>query len=177
MVDLGLRMFVIAGRRVAPVCLLALTLSVSWLPGAAAQEPPAGAVNLARELLQLRGATSLFDAVVPGVIETAKNTFLQTNPGLSKDLNDVATQFRNEFSKKTAELQNEVAKVYAKTFTEQEIREAIAFYRTPLGKKLTADEPQALDQMMATAQSWADRFSDDIVARFRAEMKKKGHDI
>jgi hypothetical protein len=46
-----------------------------------------------------------------------------------------------------------------------------------VGKKLIATEPQILEQSMRRVQSWADQLSDQMMGRFRAEMKKKGHTL
>jgi len=148
---------------------------------AGAQQPPpppsANSIALAKELVVLKGGNQMFGAIVPGVIESAKNTFLPTNPNLSKPLNEVAGTLHREYSGKTEELMNEVAKAYATRFTEQELKEIVAFYKTTLGKKLLADEPKAIESGFARAKEWANTFSDQAVARFRSEMKKKGYDL
>ena len=72
---------------------------------------------------------------------------------------------------------NEVAKLYAIRFTEQELKDALAFYKSPLGRKLLEQEPNLLDQSMKNAQTWADKFSEEVIAKMRAEMKKRGHEI
>jgi hypothetical protein len=119
----------------------------------------------------------MFDPLIPGVIESAKNSLLPTNPQLGKDLNEVATQLRKEYEPKRAELLNEVAKVYAQHFSEQELKDLVAFYKTPLGRKMITEEPLALNQSLGAAQAWATRFSDEVLERFRAEMKKRGHPL
>ncbi len=162
---------------VAALSGMAVAAVIAFCGAARAQEPSGSALASAKELIELKGATHMFDPVVPGVIETAKNTFLQTNPGLSKDLNEVATKLRSELAGKRAEIANEIARIYAQQFTEKELKDAVTFYKTPLGKKLIDVEPRVLDQGMTAAQSWADRFSEEVVRKFRAEMKRKGHDI
>jgi hypothetical protein len=142
-----------------------------------AQEPSPAAVAAAKELMELKGATNMFDSLIPGVIETAKNTLLRTSPHLAKDLNDVATQLRTESAGKRPEINNEMARIYAQRFTEKEIKDAVAFYKTPLGKKIVEVEPQVLEASMTRIQVWADQFSDNVMTRFRAEMKKKGHTL
>ena len=72
---------------------------------------------------------------------------------------------------------NEVAKLYAMRFTEQELKDALAFYKSPLGRKLLAEEPNLLDQSMKNAQTWADKLSEEVIAKMRTEMKKRGHEI
>jgi hypothetical protein len=140
-------------------------------------EPSPAAVSAAKELIEMKGAMTMFEALVPGVIETAKNAFLRTSPGLSKDLNEVAAALRTEFAGKRAEIANEIARTYAAQFTDKELREVIAFYKTPAGKKVIEVEPRVLEQSMTRVQSWAERFSEDMMTRFRADMRKRGHNL
>jgi len=135
------------------------------------------AIAAAKELVALKGGATMFDPLVPGVIESAKNSLVPTNPQLQQQLNEVAAQLRKEFDPKRAEILNEVAKVYAQRFTEPELKEIVAFYKTPIGKKMIIEEPIALDQSLKVAQAWATRFSDEVLERFRAEMKKKGYNL
>lgn len=169
-----------ANKPTLAMCHLALVvvLSLFVTTGATqAQQPSATAVDLARQIILIKGGNNMFDPIIPGVIETAKNNFLPTNPGLSKDLNEVALLLRKEFEPKRAELLNEVARAYAERFSEQELRELVTFYKTPLGQKVVTEEPRALDAGMSRAQTWANNFSEVVMTRMRAEMKKRGHDL
>jgi hypothetical protein len=142
-----------------------------------APAPSPTAIAAAKELVSLKGGATMFDPLIPGVIESVKNTFAPTNPQLGQPLNDVAAQLRKDYDSKRAELLNEVAKIYARHFTEQELKDIVAFYKTPVGKKMIVEEPQALDESLKTAQAWATRFSDEVMERFRVEMKKKGYNL
>ncbi len=131
----------------------------------------------AKELVVLKGGTAMFEPLIPGVIESAKNNFLPTNPQLAQPLNQIAAELRKEYEPKRDEILEDVAKIYAQHFTEQELKDLLAFYKTPLGKKLIAQEPIALDQSLKATQAWAVHFSDEVVQRFRVEMKKKGYNL
>lgn len=159
-----------------PVALaLGLALAV-WVGAADAQQPSASAITTAKEVITAKGAAALYDPLVPGVIEQAKSVFLQANPTLGKDLNEVAVKLRAEYAPRKAEVLNDMAKLYASRFTEQELKDALAFYKSPLGRKLLAEEPNILDQSMKNAQTWADRLSQEVIAKIRTEMKKRGHE-
>jgi uncharacterized protein len=169
-----------ANKPTLAICYLALVIALSLFVTTGptqAQQPSAVAVDLARQVILIKGGNNMFEPIVPGVIETAKNNFLPTNPGLSKDLNEVALQLRKEFEPKSAELLTEVARAYAARFSEQELRELVTFYKSPLGQKVVIEEPRALDAAMARAQDWANNFSEVVMSRMRAEMKKRGHDL
>ena len=153
---------------------LALAMSVG---AADAQQPSATAIATAKELITVKGAAPLWQPLVPGVIEQAKSVFLQTNPMLGKDLNEVAAKMRAEYAPRGAEVLNDVARLYASRFTEQELKDALAFYKSPLGRKMVTEEPNILDQSMRNAQNWANKLSEEVISKMRAEMKKRGHDI
>ncbi len=147
-------------------------------PVAHAQEPSATAIAVAQELVIAKGGAVMFDPVIPGVIESAKNSYVPTNPNLIKELNDVAAILHKELdAPKKAELLREVARIYAEHFTEQELKDIVVFYKTPLGQKLLREEPVALEQSFKRAQDWANAFSEVAMSRFRAEMQKKGHPL
>ena len=156
----------------------ALAFCLAWLAVAApavAQSP--SALATAKELLQVKGATSMFDPIIPGIIENTKNMILPSNPGLFRDINEVATRLRNELAPRRGEVVDQIARLYAQKFTEAEMKEIIAFYKSPVGKKFVTEEPALIDQGLQHADAWAKQMAEDILNRFRVEMKKKGHDL
>jgi uncharacterized protein len=164
--------------RTPGAAMLALALALALGGGAVnAQQPSPGALAAAKELVAVKGASAVYEPLVPGVIEQAKGVFLQANPMLSKDLNEVAAKLRAEYAPRSAEVVNDVAKIYATRFTEQELKDTLAFYKSPLGRKLLVEEPAILDQSMRNAQNWANRLSEEVIIKMRAEMKKRGHEI
>jgi hypothetical protein len=159
--------------------LFAAVLAITCLAATAvaAQEPSAGALAAARDMLTAKGGNTFFDPVVPGVIESVKNSLVPTNPQLSKELNDVAVMLRKDYEPKRAEVFDNVARVFAQHFTEQELKNITAFYKSPLGQKMLKEEPVAIEQSLKSAQDWANNFSEAVTARFRSEMQKKGHKL
>jgi hypothetical protein len=166
------RFFVPTARAVA----LGLALAAAAI-SAQAQQPSAATLASARELMEIKGVKNLVEPVVVGVVQQTTGTILQTNPGLSKDLDEVSAQLRNEYQPRVAEMTNEIVQLYAQRFSEQELKEAIAFYKSAAGKKMLAEEPRILDATYARLQQWAIRFQDEVMTRVRAEMKKRGHNL
>ena len=160
-------------RGIRPAAL-AVTL-VAFSPVADAQQISIAAVQTAKEIVSVTGATTLFTPLIPGVIEQAKNLFLQQNPGLSKDLNEIAAKLRTDLAPRFDELTSEVAKLYAAHFTEAELKEILAFYKTPVGTKLINEQPKVGEEGLKFAQDWANKLSDQVIANMRDELKKRGH--
>src|SRR5690349_14013004 len=95
---------------------LALGFLSCAAPSLAQQQPSANAIAMAKELLTAKGATAMFDPLIPGMIETMKNNILPTNPGLFKDLNEVAAKLRTELAPRRGEIVDEIARLYALKF-------------------------------------------------------------
>jgi len=162
-------------RRVVRLAAVVAALAVS-VPAAYAQQPPSAAsVAVAKQLIDTTGATTVFNPLIAGVVEQAKILFLQQNPSLAPDLNEVAAKLRTELQPRFREINDAVAKIYATNFTEQELKEVLAFYQTPAGKKFLVAQPKVIDSSMGFAQDWANKLSDEVVSKMRDEMKKKGH--
>lgn len=159
--------------------LAALVLSLTCAsPVAFAQpQPSAAAITTAKELISVTGATALFNPLIAGVVEQAKILYLQQDPGLAKDLNEITAQMRSDLAPRFTELTDEVARLYATDFSEQELKEILSFYKSPTGQKLLQQQPKVVDNSMKFAQTWANKLSDEVVAKMRDELKKRGHTL
>ena len=166
------RFFVPTARAVA----LGVALAAAAV-AAQAQQPSAATLANARELVDIKGVKNLVEPVVVGVVQQTTGTILQTNPGLSKDLDEVSAQLRAEYQPRIGEMTNEIVRLYAQRFTDQELKEAVAFYKSPAGKKILTEEPKILDESYARIQQWASRLQDEVMTRVRVEMKKRGHNL
>ena len=159
--------------------LLALAVMGAAKPVLAqtAAAPSPNAILIAKQIIEIKGVKKLFEPLVRGVVEKVKNQFMQTNFMWAKDLNEVADQLTKEYEPRTSELVDESARIYASHFTEAELKQILAFYQTPVGRKVIVEEPKALDQSVANAGIFGDKLSEEIINKFRDEMKKRGHDI
>ena len=171
--------------RSLPAAALAMALVLIVAPAIAQQGPPAApgkpgspaALAAAKEILTMKNAGAMFAGAVPGLVERTKTTLLQSNLNLQKDLNEVAIIVATNLAGREKEIANGMAQIYTNEFTEQELKDLVTFYKTPLGQKLLANEPRAIQGSMGYMQLWAQYFSEIINGAFRTEMKKRGKEI
>jgi hypothetical protein len=156
--------------------LLALALVVMVTP-AKAQQPSASAIALAKDIIVAKGSSTMYDPIVPGVVDRIRALLIQTSPMLSRELNEVTVQLKREYASRIGEPINEMARLYAARFTEQELKDALAFYKSPLGVKIINEEPAILEASLERMQAWREKFSEEVVIKFRNEMRKKGHEL
>jgi hypothetical protein len=143
-------------------------------PSQAEQQPSAAAVALATQILEIKGGTTAFDPAIEGVVTHHKNAFLQINPNAARAVDDVARTVRADSAARKQELHNEIALGYASQFSEQDLKDLLAFYQTPLGKKIIEQEPRAGEAAAQRVQLWVDKYADDVANKMRAELRKKG---
>jgi uncharacterized protein len=162
-------------RRVRLAAVALVLVVASPIANAQQQQPSPAAIATAKELIAVTGATTLFSPLIAGVVEQAKVLFLQQDPSLSKDLNEISAQIRTDLTPRFSELSDEVARLYATNFSEQELKDILTFYKSPAGQKLLQEQPKVVDASMKFAQDWANKLSDQVIAKMRDELKKKGH--
>ena len=144
------------------------------VPQAAAPMPPADHVALARQVVELSGASSSFENVIPAFVEQAKSLFLPTNPDLGRQFNEVGDILKVEFQPRVNELIQGIAVAYAQRFTIEELRRIQAFYQSADGQKLVRTIPSIMEETFGRSQQWSQVVTRDIVARFREEFAKRG---
>jgi hypothetical protein len=142
-----------------------------------AHQPSPAALLLAKQILEIKHVEDVFKPMIRGVVLKTRDVFMQTNFMWSKDLNEIAANLEREYSARTKELLDRAAGIYATHFSEPELKQLLSFYQSPLGQKVIDEEPKALDESMTMAGTWADDFSQDVINKMRAEMKKRGHDL
>jgi uncharacterized protein len=169
--------------RILPAAGLALALAMAALPAAAQQAaaPPKAAspaaIAAAKEILAMKNASAMYQNAVPNIVQQTKDTLLQTNLNYQKDLNEVAVIVAKNLAGREKEIGDGMAQIYANEFTEQELKDLVIFYKSPLGQKLLANEPRAIQSSMAYMNQWAQQFGEIVNGEFRAEMRKRGKQI
>jgi hypothetical protein len=73
------------------------------------------------------------------------------------------------------EFADEIAAIYARNFTPDEIRDLVVFYRSPTGQKLIDKLPIVAKQSMETGQAWGRKLAGELQSRIAEELRKRGH--
>src|SRR6266576_6001782 len=167
--------------RILSAAGLALGLALAGAP-AWAQQPAApplkqaspAAIAAAKEILTMKNASAMYANAVPNLVQQTKDVLLQNNLNYQKDLNEVAVIVAQSLAGREKEIGEGMAKIYASDFTEQELKDLVTFYKSPLGQKLLTQEPKTIFASINYMNQWAQGFAADIGNQFSAEMKKRG---
>lgn len=160
-------------------CALGIVVASALASVSAQQQPaPSGAaIEAAREILKLKNVHAIYDNAVPGLVQKTRDTLLQTNINYQKDLNEVAVIVAKNLAGREQDIGEGMARIYASEFTEQELKDLVTFYKSPLGQKLIVSEPKAVQASIAFMNQWGQAFGEIVNGQFRAEMRKRGKEI
>ena len=176
--------------KILPVAGIVLGLTLGGPPAVAQQaqapakqaQAPAkqaspAAIAAAKEILAMKNANAMFANAVPNIVQKTKDALLQSNLNYQKDLEEVAVIVAKNLAGREKEIGDGMAQIYASAFTEQELKDLVTFYKSPLGQKLIVNEPQAIQYSMSYMNQWAQNFAEIVNGEFRAEMRKRGKQI
>jgi hypothetical protein len=143
-------------------------------PSRAADAPPPRADVV--QLMQISGAGNIVQELAPLISRQITAAMRRANPSVSDRTVQIVTQVATSYMTdptRTRELIDQIAAVYANTFTPAEIQQLIAFYGTPVGRKLAPSLPQITTESAQIGQAWALRMvpglREAITARLSAE--------
>jgi hypothetical protein len=164
---------------------LALGLAFACQPASAQQAPTTqplkpgtpACMAAAREILSMKNAAAMYANAVPTIVQQTKDQLMSTNLNYQKDLNEVAVIVVQKMAGREKEIGEGMAQIYCNEFTEKELVDLLAFYKSPLGQKLISSEPRAIQFSMSYMNGWAQNFAEIVNGEFRAEMRKRGKQI
>jgi uncharacterized protein len=175
--------------RTAGAVLLSMALAVSPViaqqpakpaapaPAATPAQPNPQQISLARDVVLYSGIARSFETVVPQYFDQISANITRTRPELVQDLKVVMAGLKPEFDKRVDEMIDNAARIYAAHLTEQQLKDAATFFKSPSGVAYTQVQPALMSDLFPAMQTWQKQLSEDMVTRIRAEMKKKGHEI
>ncbi|HEX3502451.1 MAG TPA: DUF2059 domain-containing protein [Xanthobacteraceae bacterium] len=159
-------------RHVIVAVFAALTLlavsPAAWAQTAAqtapqsASTPSPEALAAAHELMAVMKPADQFKAILPVLIQNLKQAVVQGRPEMEKQYDAMMPVFNESAQKRVNELIDTIAVIYASNFTADELRDVIAFYRTPTGQKFLARQPTIAQQSMAAGQELGRAVMGDV---------------
>ena len=112
-----------------------------------------------RKLMAVSGS----DATLKMIPEQILSMIEQQAPALPES---VKAEIQAMFSEEALlSLMDRMVPIYAKYYTQQDMDDLIAFYDTPLGKKLSTVQPQITLESMSVAQQWAAEIGQKVASK------------
>ena len=141
-------------------------------PPAAAPALTDGQIELGRQLVAASGLQPNFNNIILAMMEQIGRSVSRTRPDYADKLRAVLQANEGDFLKNAAQMNEIAARIIASRLGEAEMKDAIAFFGSPSGKKYIAAQPQILDAVIGASEEWRKELSVTMFEKVRAEMKK-----
>ncbi|MCP3463698.1 DUF2059 domain-containing protein [Bradyrhizobium sp. CCGUVB23] len=144
---------------------------------AAAQAPSPEAMTAARKLVTTMKLAEQYRALLPQLLLKLRPVLSQDRPEIERDFDAVTATSSDIYAPFVDQMIDQIAAVYATTFTVDELRQIEAFYAQPAGRKLL-EKSDALTQASALiAQDVTRKAADELKQRLTEALRQKGHKL
>jgi hypothetical protein len=155
------------------IAALVVTATVLAAPGRADEITPER-MAAALEAVHSAKASKGFDNVLPMVTEKVQDQIIRLRPDLYKQITDTVQQQALKLIARRADLDNDVARIWANAFSEEELNAITAFYKSPAGLKFVDIGPKVIGESLQAVKRWSDRIGEELMEKSRADLKKQG---
>jgi uncharacterized protein len=114
------------------------------------------------------------DNILLAVAQQTKGLLSRNDPSHSSQIDEVTNAVALELAAKRPELDRQVQEIWATRFTKSELEEIAKFYASPVGQKLSKETNNLVQMSGVAAQVWQQKLSQEMLAKVREELKKKG---
>jgi uncharacterized protein len=145
--------------------------------GASAETPSPEAMNAARKLVVTLRIADQYRALLPQLLLKLRPVVAQDRPEIEHDYDAMTAPGAEIYAPFFASIIDQIAAVYAASFTLDELRQIEAFYAQPAGRKLL-EKSDALAQASAQiGQDVSQKATDELKQRLVEALRQKGHKL
>ena len=140
---------------------------------AIAQEISDSHLAAARAAIGAMRTTNEYDAILPQTALGVKNELIQQNPNLESDINAVVDETAISLAARRGDLEREVALIYARIFSETELKDISAFYATTTGQKVMDNAPIVIREIRQAAEIWGRGIARDMTQQVGQKLEER----
>lgn len=115
-----------------------------------------------------------FNTVLPDVADQVIAAMVQQRPDLFQQIETVVYDTATEMASRRADLNNDISRLWAQNFSEEELMTITAFYQTSAGQKLANTGDVLLDDTLTVVENWSDRLAEDLLNNSIEELAGQG---
>ncbi len=159
------------------LCVLLLTLPLSGIAAGPESIPAPLRADILR-LIDMTGGAHMGELFGDAIARQISNNLRASHPDISANAFSIIKDETNKtladpgINKQLIEM---LIPIYAKYYTDEDVRQMIAFYKTPLGKKIIKNNPAIAQASMQYGEQWGRNvLAPELIKRIRARFQKEG---
>lgn len=145
--------------------------------GASAQATSPEAMNEARKLVVTLKIADQYRALLPQLLLKLRPVVAQDRPELERDYDAMTAPGADIYAPFFTAMVDQIAAVYAASFTVDELRQIEAFYAQPAGQKFLAQSDALAQASTQIAQDVSQKAADQLKQRLIEALRQKGHKL
>ncbi|AQX19582.1 DUF2059 domain-containing protein [Bartonella sp. WD16.2] len=135
-----------------------------------AQDVKAQHLDSARKMIKVIQATDQFNNFLPSAAYNLKSELINDDPNLATIISEIVDKQALTLAKRRADLEEEIAHVYVKHFSQEELDTIAAFYNSAAGKKFLTEVPNVARDSYSVFDKWRSTVMQDLVKNVEKEM-------
>lgn len=140
---------------------------------AGAQEISQSHLAAALAAAKASGATGGFDGALPLIAETIENQLIRDRPDVYEQIKTATIDAVVKMVPRRLDLDNEVARVWAKSFSEDELKDIATFFNSPAGQKYRDTGTKVVSDSFQVLSSWSDRVGSELTDKVKEALKQQ----
>ena len=142
--------------------------------GGLAQEVAPEHFAVARAAVTASGSTASLDVILPNESEKIKQSLIANRPDAAEQISTIVDGVAIALAPRRRDLEDEVARGYAKLFTAAELKAIADFYKSAAGKKLIEQTPAVGRMIEQSARVWSSGIQRDLQQEVAKKLKEAG---
>ena len=144
-----------------------------------AKKPATGAALTAKhqdteKLMELVGTRRILRELFDQDIEAQITAMRRARPDVPDQFwQDFTAEFKRQAS--PDDLMKVILPIYDRHFTHQEIRQIIALYESPLGRKISTTLPEIQQESVEAGRAWGEQLGDRMHKKLQQRLSEKGY--
>ena len=147
-----------------------IALMPTWQT-AQAQEMSESHLNEAKRAIIATNATVKLNDILPRAATTLTERMISNRPDIDEKISQIVNETALELAPRRGDLEKEVAKIYARVFSEAELVDIGKFFDTDTGKKFLEELPLAIRQIDRASRIWGTGINRDLVQKVNEKMR------
>ncbi|WP_431205319.1 DUF2059 domain-containing protein [Bradyrhizobium betae] len=145
------------------------------LAGGASAEPPSPeAMTAARKLVVTLRIADQYRTALPQLLLKLRPVVAQDRPEIERDYDAMTAPGAEIYAPYVAAMTDQIAAVYAATFTPEELRQIEAFYALPAGQKYLEKADALAVASAQIGQDVSQKAGDELKQRLIEALRQKG---
>ena len=163
--------FVRNSNKIVAICVAFLVIAVMPLQ---AQELSPSHIAAAKKAISATNATTKLNDILPKSAAQLTGQLIGNRPDIEAEITNFVNESALEIAPRRGDLEKEVAKIYARVFTEDELLNINEFFVTDAGKKFLRELPLVVREIEKASRVWGTGVNRDLSQRVREKLKAAG---